>query len=1097
MSWTASVDGARKLCPEFAPAPPALGYDAAHSYPTGGARYWPGAPPKHVLIQHLTELGEWTPEFIEFLFIDLTQYRTAKFRTLLDDLLAQMTTGRPSYPTASSAWMPYMGDTLGGVEMRTYAQAPERPYDLYMSLVLRMALLEKMCGVLRRVTALPTQCTTAKYSSVADGTGTDADLFAHYFHQYMDSHLLLCCCINALGHAPRDDSDDLRLFMRHYAPSERTMFHEGELPDVSWHVDKCSFFGAKLTEQDNPLVRSLSKCIPQRNNVRDAMKIIVQYCRTDREFLYFLQTALAASLLGIYRHARARPSLHGRLSLYEFFFFTPPAQIRSAFLRAARTRGVREHTHRQQFQRRWGIKPDHSRDAAAKLPALQSLSGIEAMRSQELLVWMERRTSTGKYLNDAVVVNVLREFMVHSLLLAVPIHAQICLQVDWRGWQQTVFSCVDMMRGAVVSTQIPFQNVASTIDAKQSNDYRPPDDSLYVVQRKQFLNVLVDYCNVYMDRLGGSDRQIDAVFTTEMEMALRRTIFHSNYQPGMDLTPTVQIPPLDKELADLPRYYARNLFPLRLFYASSDVIRQYNAARKNFQTNSSERSVHGFVVFLSMISMYQLQLVHAFAQACIDRLHIVAIPLPSHLAAAQIAAARVRFSTPTTEPVPRHLLTSLLCIQCRRFCGHVAGPADDNAFPSSFQYACGSQLAVIANDSLEHLMTRTRADRGGRLPTYRELPTGQRLFDYYASEAVDTSSRSCYPADPSVFDALPSAIHEAERHPAVASGSLYASVDFAECTVDGPHPVLAAPGPTVRSRGVMQMLNIAHAEQELHFEEEFQRRWNEATGGHMVTGQRAHTAPDQRSIVWVCGSKRVKSEERKTRNTHVSETRIMEACTGTEVEVAKNTAERKRRQDMRQYYRYSLCQRMRLTEVNMLTFALRIDAITYVACCACLSFTTMARIHWHGAIFVCDTCHSRADTSGVVPVLRKTAIQCRRCKSNNHGQSMYAIVVWNDLNVGDERFVEVHFCDKHIREVAWAMQSPGYLPLSAIDTKNVAKMKTLGVSDPVEDYLRNYSDTNFGDDELDEIPLFDDITTAMIDKVATSTSKKAMLPPSK
>ena len=148
-------------------------------------------------------------------------------------------------------------------------------------------------------------------------------------------------------------------------------------------------------------------------------------------------------------------------------------------------------------------------------------------------------------------------------------------------------------------------------------------------------------------------------------------------------------------------------------------------------------------------SMYQLQLVHAFTQAVVDRASIYAEPLPAHLARQQAASLRERIGVPTDPRCPRHMLTTFTCLVCRKFRGSVIGAHVDEETANELP-PFGTELVSFSSTSIQK-----RADellRAGIMPSWQELcaqgAAHGSLFAWYKANAgIDMDMRP-YPPDP-------------------------------------------------------------------------------------------------------------------------------------------------------------------------------------------------------------------------------------------------------------------------------------------------------------------------------------------------------------
>lgn len=130
---------------------------------------------------------------------------------------------------------------------------------------------------------------------------------AHALGLYEDMFIPL------MAHLRRDASDDVLLTdTGDGAPIEALLpvdtFHTGKLPDCAHLMMQCSFWNdAKMT----PLVHILTKCTPQRCQIRSLAGIIYNYSRLHDDVYAFMRGVTKASLLGIYEGA-ARPPLDVR-----------------------------------------------------------------------------------------------------------------------------------------------------------------------------------------------------------------------------------------------------------------------------------------------------------------------------------------------------------------------------------------------------------------------------------------------------------------------------------------------------------------------------------------------------------------------------------------------------------------------------------------------------------------------------------------------------------------------------------------------------------------------------------------------------------------
>jgi hypothetical protein len=124
--------------------------------------------------------------------------------------------------------------------------------------------------------------------------------------------------IPMMTHLRVHPSDDVLLTdMGEGAPIERLLpddaFHVGKLPDCVHLMMQCSFWNDSKT---TPLVHILTKCTPQRCQIRSLAGIIYNYSRLHDDVYLFMRAITKASMLGVYEGS-IRPALAVRRAIVE------------------------------------------------------------------------------------------------------------------------------------------------------------------------------------------------------------------------------------------------------------------------------------------------------------------------------------------------------------------------------------------------------------------------------------------------------------------------------------------------------------------------------------------------------------------------------------------------------------------------------------------------------------------------------------------------------------------------------------------------------------------------------------------------------------
>ena len=930
-------------------------------------------------------------------------------------------------------WLPY-GASAEALVDRAIA-VPGRTF--FAAVWLRVNALEDLAVRVRVLEAAPTVIAATR-------------AVGYYVHAWLDAHLLAALELGALADVPEDASAATRAIRAAYAPSAATHLHEGEMPSLVGDIERCSFFtqlaaasargdaavadDADADDDDDgdddddddddedgeaeedaetssgedarpsPLTSLFNKTIPRRCGVRNVIANIETLVCRDDAIMDLLCALLAASLLGVYRHARARPPLDERLRLYRAFFWRNAAVDDVAGL-LARPDGGDTAATRTAYLRARGAA-----GAAVGTPlALTRRAAVHAY----LVARAGNGASSGSFRYQNTIVNVLREHLVFVLSRFLPhVHEELCARTAWASWQTAVVACMDAMRddgggggGSTTSSSSPPSSVLRVVAPSTL-----PPKTLYQVKLVSFVEALAHECESFLDKglpttalapsaaallvdngVDGCERPADAVFTPDMDLVLRHLL--SRYRRWPDASG--RSPPPLLPVATMPTSYAEfeaayvpaSAVPLVGFYATPTLVREYRAAHELYQAMPTAATAAALVRFVvECCGMYQFMLLHAFVRAQYDREHVYAFPLAEHLARAQARVLRARLGVGSAAPLARHLMTSFVCVHCRRFCSKLV-PAD--AEPDGALATSGSDRVCFQNTSLEHRIAARLRAAAYRLPGYAELEAeaarhGGTLFEWYRANATVDDAAAIYPADPTSFNAPPYARAVAERwlDAVDAERPERLELDAAEYVRDEARPTLH---PREPSAPLADMARAVAAAEPDALHRAFLARWAERNGRAFLAGHRfVGDGGGGDSVIWTCGSKKYKTEERKTRKAADALHRIADAITVEERETAFRLAHTRRRRDYRSFYEYSLCPRARVHAVSMLGSALVLDGELVLACCECLAYTALRAAHWRGALLVCSRCVARRTTGA--PSLATTCIFDKLTASRKRGR---------------------------------------------------------------------------------------------------------------
>jgi hypothetical protein len=471
-----------------------------------------------------------------------------------------------------SAWMPF--DDFG-------RYAHDARYTLYVAFVVRVNVLEKYARALRAHQAAVLARAPNARVDVDDDTNVDA--LAHYVHAALDAHLLMALALALAAGPPTNDSALMRALLDAYEPSHATLLHEGELPALDGVIESCSFLSESAPTESSPSATSSStataagnagndadnadraavaelqaifnRAIPRRCVVRNAMSSIESAVLAHDSCMYTLEALVAASLLGIYRHARVRPALAERLRIYRAFFFVPPPPLAALLRRQAALRG-RALDEASLVAQLLAVPADSastedmitSSYAAARRAGGAGTNGVvdavDLQRREALYAYIsarvvvatktvkkkktkstvvaataaKRRKKTAgdaaptatttvqhRYLHQNTLVNIVREFLVYVLNRFLPhLVQQLCARTDWQAWQLATLRCLDKMRAPPPTTTARIvvgadDAAAATSVLRVVAPSSVPPKALYHVQTQSFVESFVVAATKFLD----------------------------------------------------------------------------------------------------------------------------------------------------------------------------------------------------------------------------------------------------------------------------------------------------------------------------------------------------------------------------------------------------------------------------------------------------------------------------------------------------------------------------------------------------------------------------------------------------------------------
>jgi hypothetical protein len=658
--------------------------------------------------------------------------------------------------------------------------------------------------------------------------------------------------------------------------------------------------------------------------------------------------------------------------------------------------------------------------------------------------------STDNLLVADMVVMAVREWYCSMLTMNRVVYTELCHAVQWRAWQQAVFNNADMWR---VKTD-------GCDDLLACPDELPKVWKLVLrAMRKPIYEVLDKAMRDLLVKTDVSETSECAVFTEEMEFALRSFCQYAKYPGGAHLRPTSFVPPPNASYEEVQADYVQhNYFPIRWFHATQDTAQDLEGVLTLYERNQSSYMVERYVSHLAERDMFQFQVVAAFVRLARSWQHIQVVALPTTVVRAQARALRRVHGIPPTHPISMHLLTAFVCTQCDRFCGFLCGPdvKDKEAGRR------GMARLNISFHVIEDRVERARAKRGHQLPTVAELPRTKSLFDWWAQPKWLGMEADVFPLDFSNSAAQPITPKVMEK----AAFLLEPPPTYEPVSVPEQPP---APrerfNPMMMDSGSRTMVTRA----QFRYEDILQRR----LGNKRVVGHTS-SSPGEQSIMWVCGSNKSSSDLSDVRKEGASEQQIADALTAAERDRAVSKQAVSRRKHMFNLYTHAQCSDRLVTEVNLFGRALLMHDEVYMACCYCLTWMKLRHAHCVGELLLCMSCNQSVEEHGHLAEASAYAQECIYCRTRAVGAEHYTkILVWDDVSVGNESFRQIYLCGKHARTKKWMLLFPNVPCMSAILHGLHARWKSPKSWHVNADYLNSFTEVEtmveFPDPEEEEI----------------------------
>jgi len=477
-------------------------------------------------------------------------------------------------------------------------------------------------------------------------------------HLWLDAHFPLM-----LGYEQGEYESDAQVDSATF-PALQHIFSEGELPDISSAFMNSDFWEKKKVSAKIPLVSIITKAHPLRCQIRGLAKTLHKRCTEDSTMFDFWRAFMMASALGVYsRTTQETLGFWERKALYAVLFYNG----------------------REESVMRWIV-----------LHTTQIKDG----KSKDI------------YHHQNTIMLMLREFVQFSIHMLPGLKRVIQSRYRWTQFENDVISNADAMRAMMRK------------NAQAMRDYR--DTSLFVRSPEKV--------DAFLETLfSGVEGMVDAA-AKQKNFDLYKPRPHDFFTVGLSLMdhfaekalieglPMPQVPerlldvirrvvrvhdPLlgfrvsedvPKTPDDIDFYVENNILPIKCFGLSAEDVHRVVDAQRIYP-EFKERCVDNMLKKIS--SREQFVIVHTIFREAQAHRAVALLPLPVHTFLQQLSAIKQKYAIPPDRPIPRHLGSYLVCINCQNFKGLLSKPKPTGSrSKKDYQYYfIGNQDVIVDDDT--------------------------------------------------------------------------------------------------------------------------------------------------------------------------------------------------------------------------------------------------------------------------------------------------------------------------------------------------------------------------------------------------------------
>lgn len=470
----------------------------------------------------------------------------------------------------------------------------------------------------------------------------EVDTTMHWLTHWLDAHWPLCCALEDVGVPLANDDPLWRPLLAELEPRLHLTLWEGTMPSAVPFVVQHLLLERPGTV--SPFVDLVHRFLPRKAQstavLRECQDLVSQHVGTHQ---WFLAMFLATSL-GVYRHARVRPSHHVRRVMYRAALYAPSPALVSALEEhhaARHSTFVWADVHKHAVNRVFGApKRRFSRGTAVRPEAAYLLDA-----AANTVLRMSGNTMQTMFFTLSV-----REWIVNQVVLDQPLYSTLCDDRPWALFTQLVCDGTDAWRGSGYYM----------LDNKQWR-YQFPSGAVLPSNVESFFGTFVKTVQTFLDKYATSTTPLHAMWTDRCSWVVEQVLAHAGYASVYKMRLVGDAPPTT---GTLPQEWRRqNWLPLRAFGASHNAALIMEHHQLMYEASPQVDFVKRAIELLYAESIFELLVAYNVARVIAARQAVYTTAMPTVLHSHHVSTYTHDMGMAQT-PCPTQEVSLYVCLNC-------------------------------------------------------------------------------------------------------------------------------------------------------------------------------------------------------------------------------------------------------------------------------------------------------------------------------------------------------------------------------------------------------------------------------------------------